>query len=421
MKKTGFILFILIYSVTGIKITAQVFDYRYYESPAVTWNGVAMHDSRQLSLGGISLFASGPWMQIGNPSLFPREKGVEIGFSYNFNFYQSFQYWGINEGVKRYMEPFSEELFFPSSIIVRFGFTGLNITAGWYRSSMNDFPDFSFVNEYDYEQYDEFNGTFSGFNESYFISLGIPLSGRLNAGLKVEYRVGNRNTEIEDKTSYYYFLDGYYQLKEKRSTYAETDSAEIIIPELGIIYNIKPNLKAGFRIRYPLNGKAEREITRSLNNSDGLNVYDKYQFKDDYFDVPMISAGLTYMFDKLKILGSGGKLTTGVELEYRKWSDYRFIFYGDEEERDLTDTVKISIGAEYGLTINKIDLFLRSGFSLDRQPVKAAGTTLKNYSLGLGIKFKGVRADMGLMYFHGATSGITQDHFVVCTSISKVL
>lgn len=421
MKRNFLILFLLLYVSANSNISGQIFDYRYHESPAISWNGLAMHDSRQLSMGGISLFAAGHSMQISNPALFSETKEVEIGFSYNFIFYQSFQYWGLNEGVRRYQDPFSEEVFFPSSISVRFGFKGLSITAGWYRSSLNDFPDFSFINEYDYEQYDEFNGTFNGFNESYFVSMGVPVSDKLNAGLKIEYMRGERNVEIADKTSYYYFLDGYYQLKDKRSAYSETNSSEIIIPEIGFVYDIDPKIRAGIRIRYPLNGKVDRKIIRSLSNSDGLSIYDNYIYKDDYSDAPAVTAGLTYKLDGFRILGSTGTLITGIELEYKKWSEYKFVFFGEEEERDVADTVKVAVGAEYGKKIKKIDLYFRLGFAIDRQPIKEPGTILKNYMTGIGLRYKGVQAGIGMLYSHGSTAGKPQDHFIICTSLSKIL
>ncbi len=421
MKKHILILFVFFFSFAVINISGQIFDYRYHESSAVSWNGISMHDSRQLSMGGISLFSSGHTMQVGNPALFPDKKGIEIGFSYNHIFYQSFQYWGINEGVRTFQDPLTEQVFSPSSIAVRFGFRRLNITLGWYRSGLKDFPDFSFVNYYDYDQYDEFNGTFSGFNESYFISMGIPLSSKLNAGLKIEYMKGERNVEISDKSSYYYFLDGYYQLKDKRSSYKETNKAEIIIPEIGFIYDIDQKMRAGIRVRYPLNGKVNRMIIRSLNNSDGLNIYDDYLYKDDYYAVPEVGAAFVYKVDEPKIFGSSAKFIAGVEVEYKKWSEYKFVFFGEQEERDLTDTVKFSLGAEYAKKINKIDLYFRLGFSFDRQPVKDPGIALKNYTTGLGIRYKGVQAGIGLLYSHGSIEGVSQDHFIVSTSLSKIL
>ncbi len=411
----------LFFSLSSIHISGQIFDYRYHESPAISWNALNMHDSRQLSMGGISLFASGHSMQIGNPALFPTKKGADLGFSYGFISYESFQYWGINEGVKNYEEPLSEYLLFPSSISIRFGFTGLNITAGWYSSSLNDFPDFSFINEYEYEQSDEFNGTFNGFDETFFIAAGVPLSEKLKAGLKIEYSIGARNVEIVDITSYYYLLEGNWQLKEKRSTYSETNRSKIFIPELGFVYDIDPKLRAGISIRYPLKGKVDREIIRSLINSDGLNIYDKYLYRDDYFDVPEVKAGLTYTMDGLKILGSPGRVTTGVEVKYKKWSDYKFVFYGEEEERVLVDIVNAAFGIEYGKKIKKIDLFFRLGFGFDRQPVKEPGTILRNFSGGLGINYREVQAGIGLLYTCGSTAGIFQEHFTVCASVSKIL
>ncbi|MCK5220637.1 MAG: hypothetical protein KAR14_03580, partial [Candidatus Aminicenantes bacterium] len=148
MKRFLIVLILFLSIIINTDLSGQNFDYRYYESPAVSWNGIAMQNSRQLSMGGVSLTADGHSMQIGNPAFFSDKKGVELGFSYNYLLYQSLQYWGINEGVRRYQDPFSESVLFPSSIAIRFGFKSWSLTAGWYRSALNDFPDFILRSEY---------------------------------------------------------------------------------------------------------------------------------------------------------------------------------------------------------------------------------------------------------------------------------
>ena len=93
MRKNIPALFLFFFSLTAADISGQIFDYRYHESPAVSWNGINMSDSRQLSMGGISLFASGHSMQTANPALFSDIKGVEIGFTLNYIFYQDIQFY----------------------------------------------------------------------------------------------------------------------------------------------------------------------------------------------------------------------------------------------------------------------------------------------------------------------------------------
>ena len=408
-------------AIINVNLTGQNFDYRYYESPAVSWSGITMYDSRQLAMGGISLAASGNSMQIGNPALFTTDKKVELGFSYNYIYYQSFQYWGINEGVKNNQEPFSEKYFFPASLAVSFGFGNWNLTAGWYRSALNDFPDFLFLNEYDHDQYDHFKGSFRGFDETYFVSFGLVISPKISAGLKIEYKRGTRDTDIENFSSYYYFLDGYWQLKETMSVYSEYNISEIFIPELGFVINIDPKLKAGLTIKYPLKGKVDRKIVRSLSNNDGLSINDNYIFNDDYYDVPGFSIGMLYDSSGTKAYNSGGKFIVGAELEYRNWSDYKYIFFGEEQQRETVDTLKFSAGAEYGKKLRKMEIFIRVGLGLDKQPVSDPETVLKIISSGIGVRFHAVNVGIGMSYIHGSSGGISQDHMIVCTSVSKVL
>jgi len=421
MNRIFIVLILVLSPIITMDLSGQNFDYRYYESDAVSWNGITMHDSRQLAMGGISLAADGHSMQIGNPAFFSDEKGVELGFSYSYLFYQSFQYWGINEGVRRYQDPFSESILFPSSIAIRFGFDSWSLTTGWYRSALNDFPDFLLRNKYDDDQFVDFKGTFSGFDEVYFVSFGLSISSKLKAGIKIEYQRGTRNAHIEDLSSIYFFLDGYWQLKDKRSIYSESNISGTFTPELGIVFDINSKFKAGITIKYPIRGKVDREIIRSLSNSDGLNIYDNYIFTDDYYDVPGLSAGLIYDADEVKFFRTSGTLIIGAEVEYRKWSDYKYIFFGEEHPRDVVDTFKFSAGAEYSEKLKNMELLFRFGLGLDRQPVTDPGTILKIISTGFGIKYKDVSAGIGLSYIHGSTGGSDQGHLIVCTSLSKIL
>ena len=407
--------------VLMMNISGQVFDYRYDESPAVSLNGISMTDSRQLSMGGISLAASGHAMQIGNPAWFPEVKGVEIGFSYGGVTYESFQFRGINEGVRKYPHPLAETLLFPASLAVRFGYSGFSLTAGWYRSALNEFPDFSFLSEYDFDQSDELSGTFTGSDESYFISAGFSLSEKVNAGVKLEYKRGTRFAEVADISSLYYFLDGYWQLKDKRSGYTENNVSSVIIPEIGVVVELNPKLKAALKFSYPLKGKAERTVTRTLANSDGLNILDHYIYDDDHFEIPRVSASLMYTIDGVKLLSSSGRLILVGELTYLRWSEYKFIFFGEELARDTADTFKISAGAEYGKTVKKTELLFRIGAGADRQPVREPGTVLMNLSAGFGINYMGIHAGIGVAYYHGSAGGVAQNHLQVCTSFSKVL
>lgn len=421
MKRFLIVLILFLSIIINTDLSGQNFDYRYYESPAVSWNGIAMQNSRQLSMGGVSLTADGHSMQIGNPAFFSDKKGVELGFSYNYLLYQSLQYWGINEGVRRYQDPFSESVLFPSSIAIRFGFKSWSLTAGWYRSALNDFPDFILRSEYDHDQSEYLKGTFSGFDEAYFVSFGLTLSSKLLAGIKIVYKRGTRNSHIENFSSLYFFLDGYWQLKDKRSAYAESNRSGIITPEMGLVFNINSKLKAGLTIKYPFRGKVDREIIRSLSNSDGLNVYDNYIYTDDYYDVPGLSAGILYNVEEVKIFRSTGKMIIGAEMEFRKWSDYKYIFFGEEHPRETTDTFKFSAGAEYGKKLKNMELLFRIGLGLDRQPLVDPGTVLKIISTGFGVKYKDVNAGIGISYIYGSTGGINQGHLLLCTSLSKIM
>ena len=183
----------------------------------------------------------------------------------------------------------------------------------------------------------------------------------------------------------------------------------------------KSLISAGLKIRYPLKGKVDRKIVRSFVNSDGLNIRDDYNYEDTLYSVPEVTTGLRYKGKGIKFAGLRGDLVLGAEMSYKKWSDYKFIFFGEEEARDIKDTFCISIGSEYGIRMRKIDLYLRLGFGLDSQPVKNPDTILKQYSAGLGLGYKGFRSGIGFLYVHGSTAGYPQDHLVVCTTLSKIL
>jgi len=85
----------------------QHHDYHLEETPAVTWNGILSQDARMLALGSTSLLSSGPFAGSANPALIPENGSAGLAVTGDGVVFEAFQYWGVNQGVVRQVDPLS--------------------------------------------------------------------------------------------------------------------------------------------------------------------------------------------------------------------------------------------------------------------------------------------------------------------------
>lgn len=419
MRRNCIFLFVLILLFPTFSLKGQKYDYRLEESPVISWNGITLFDARMLSLGGVSIAALDNNNGIINPAVLPGKEGFTFGGSYSYLKYQSFQFWGVNEGVVKYDSPLEGVNSGFSSFAVMLKFKNAGISGGWYRRGINEFPQFNFRTEYDYEEYNSYLGEFSGNENSYFLCAGISLGKFVDLGLKIDYVKGKRYVNIQDYMSYYYHIDGNWVKKDIYVEQSESHITKDFVPSLGVVIKISQRFISGLTLSYPFRGSSDREILRKFYNIDDRIEIEESEFSEDKnYMPPKISLGFSYHLPLKKILSDSDHLNIFFGFDYSFWSAYKYHFFGEMLERSFKNTFTLSGGVEFHTILNNIDFLLRGGFSFDNQPLKNPDTMLNLVSCGIGIRYLTLGLDFGFAYITASPGGFKQEHLVAVTNFS---
>lgn len=415
MKKTHlFILFIFM----SLLVFSQNFEYRTEESPAISWNGINMFDARQLGTGDISFFSSQPFSGIFNPALIAT--GISTGFNLSAVIFDAFQYRGINEGVRTTTAPLLDIYGNISSLAGSFKLSIFKVNIGWYVSDILRFPSFNFRNEYSDNQYDYYKGVFSGQLNNFFSAISYDINNKLTLGLKFDYISGTRNINLTDESSYNYPINGSNINIKKSTETVQTNKINQIKTIIGFSYKIKSDVLLAFAFEYPFNNDVKRTIKRSfINETQNINFTNTENISDPYYSPKKLSLGIKKDFSIAKnSIDNYKKLSLAFENKLILWSDYKYILFGEEILRDMKNSFITGLGLEYGIYSKKKDLFFRTGFKLDPQPVNIISTVFKVLSGGFGIRYRRFSSDIGLSYWFAKSNGINRNNIIISSTIS---
>ncbi len=386
---------------------SQYFDYHREESPAISWNGVSLFDARLLATGGISLMSSAPFIAISNPALIFECNQVAIGTSFNLMSYQAYQYWGINEGVLKAPDGLSDTNLQISGFSVVLPLKTIHLSFGWVVSNILEFPDF------DQDQYVwGYSGQFEGKEDRFFLATAFRLAKGFHLGIKFEYLKGKRQVIL---TEHFYYEGEYFSIIQQEEQHQST----AVYSSLGASLKISPSWTVGAVFSYQLFGEVDRRIIRRFeNNFTSPDIFDQQSATDDLYKPSTIKVGATFIPIQKKQPQSEKKMTLAAEAFYVLWSRYKYEFFQELQERNMRDTLILSLGCEYACFGESFDYFFRAGYRLDPQPLTEPRTTLHSFSGGLGILWKKLQGDIGFAYFTGSAEDVRQNHFVFCTSLS---
>lgn len=416
--KQLFFLFFAILILSDQFIFPQNFEYRLEESSAISWNGINIFDARQLGAGDISFFASNSFKGISNPALILNKNESSLGLSFSAISFDSFQYKGINEGVKTSATPLTGSYYNLNSFAGSFKFSVFKINIGWFVSDILRFPSFEFRNEYNFDQYDYYKGVFSGKKNNFFSSVSFNINQNLRLGVKLDYISGKRDVTLTNHSSYYYTVNGNSLLIDKYTENIETNKISQLIPTIGLSYKIDPDLLLSIALVYPIQGNVKREIQRSFaNNTLNINMTNIENVSDPYYSPKKMIFGIKkelYLKSNKKIR----KLSIAIESKLIFWSDYKYILFDENIDRQMKNSFVTGLGLELGIYSNKKDIFFRAGFKIDPQPLKSINTTLKVLSGGFGIRLGRLSGDIGTAYWFGNIGGIQRENLIICSTIN---
>ena len=86
--------------------------------------------------------------------------------------------------------------------------------------------------------------------------------------------------------------------------------------------------------------------------------------------------------------------------------------------RDFRDTVETALGMEYAAAGSAGAFSVNLGIRCDPQPPRAAATTLWAWSGGAGARLGRLSGNIGLVFYSGATAGISQRHLLLAVAMA---
>ena len=418
MKIKPIILF-LIFSISSLQIIAQydgILDYRREESPAISWNGINLFDARSQALADISLLSSKPFSQIQNPAFALDRENHSIGLSANITGIQAFQYWGLNQGVFTSQLPLSKKTINPGAVSFQFVLNKFNLTCGYRVGDFYTFPDFDNSQEYGTDIRYSLSGEFSGKDNLFFFSGAFELSEKLNIGIGLEYLSGERNVNIYELESNFFWdvNSSRNVLKDLTTSRIEIHRQQFVRLTLGAVYQLSKKLNIGAYIKIPFEGTADREVsTRFENDFKSLNVEISGDFSDSANLPVLLSMGGVIQIPLFK-----SEFTLAFETDYRIWENYHYFFFSEEIQRDMRNTLSFKLGIEYPFFMGDIQEYFRFGFKIEQQPVKSPIVNLNALSFGTGIQLGDFNIDLSFILYFTTSLDYNQKHFIANTTVS---
>jgi len=399
------------------KLVGQIIDYRTEESPIISWNGVPLYDARLLALAGISSMASEPFAGTINPAVTPATQKICLAATINTLKYESFQYWGINQGVRQEPNGLSDQKILISGLAITLPFKNLFVSAGWFMNNILEFPSFDFIEEY-YDESWVYNGDFKGKVNTCFVAFARQFGKKFNLGIKFDYNFGKRELEINDIYNFIYSNNREFN----RIQHRENHTLNYMILSVGARWQITPAWTMGTVLVYPFKGDVKRLVTREFYSSltgERLAISSQ-EYTNDLFRPKKIHIGTTYKFSMGKSPISR-RFTIGAEVVYSFWSGYRYDFFNETLTKDMRDTIAMAMAVEYGIYKKPQDIFFRVGYRFDPQPFKEALTNLHAMSGGVGIRLGKFFWDVGLSYYFCSVDGFKQNHLVLNSTTAILL
>lgn len=407
-------------AVLAAPLVAQTLDYHREEAPAVSWNGVGFQDARMLSLGGVSLLASTPFLATANPALIPKDRRFGIGASGTRVGFEAMQYWGVNQGTNQATlaspRPPSDVTRLVSGLAGHLAARGFGLAAGWHVGDVLRFPGFERVTYYGSHASDPRRTTslsFSGQEDVFFVAAVLPEWKGLRLGARLEYLRGRREVSIGSVYRENWWIGSGYAPFDVVQRQEQSHETRAVSPSLGISWQITRGWTVAAQAAWPLDGTADRSLTRSFEvRPNGVTISDR-QTTSDRLDLPpraTLGTALTLELSKRLRLRLGG------EAAYAHWSGYVYDFFGEEQPRIMRDTFGLAAGVELVLEA-KAQLCLRLGYRRDPQPLEEPAVTLQALSGGLGVSLWRLSLDAGASRYQGAAGGITQNHTVVALTL----
>ena len=363
------------------------------EAPFRTWNTFAPASASSIGRGGTCFtLASDNSASLSNPALLlllPRWTATVNGSLHYASF---FKYSLVNTGVLGSDGNLSQSLYALdySGVSLHLGKWAFALTVG-INELYNRPPALA-----DYSYGDTVLYSLSLIQEGVLRNLNLSAARRLNdwlsAGLGINFSLGDLKKEMTEQ---------WPQTGISITDHKARDLKEFYLNG-GLLVNLseRVRLAAVFRTPSPRQSK-NRSFLRYSAPAGNTDIRIEASSEDKAKQPLVFGLGAS-----CKILTN---LTAALDLSYYGWSRYSVDYFGEIQERNFRDVLKVGAGLEYQSSSRILgqlfDFPVRLGFVYDPQPMIDPRSSYASFTFGGGIAWKNLKLDFGALVGRESGSG----------------
>jgi len=363
------------------------------EAPFRTWNTLGIKTASSLGMGEAQFtLASDCSVALSNPALLTKLPPISFTVSYSSKRAAFFKYSIVNTGVLYSDENLSHQYSGFDFIGMSLRLKNWALAASWslleaYYRPVSEFQYSSQGNIYYSIILDQRGELYNG-----NLSISGQLAKGFSIGLGFNYVYGQFNKDITEKWV------------RERITIADFKSQDYTGYYFngGLVLDLSKSFRIGAMFQTPYIKKSKSQSSLRYESPGGVTDIEIEAASDDEYHQPLIvGLGVSYLISEgLKVMS---------DFTFYNWSKYKVIYFGEPQEREFKDVIKIAFGAEY---VNAFLLFdqlfyapWRVGFCYDPQPMKDPNSYYFYLSFGSGLRWKSLFFDAAFIMGQERGSG----------------
>jgi long-subunit fatty acid transport protein len=348
------------------------------EAPVRTWNIFGPTGAAGLGLGDTMFtLAADASVLFTNPALMTRLPVLAVSLGGSLQAADFFRYGPVNTGPLSTLgnARWSTAAADLAALSVRI--LGWNVGLGLALSEIYDRPETVAQSA---SPYYLFSFGQSGFLRTLNLSLGREIVDGLSLGLGFNLVSGRWEWKLTDAWSGVTITDS-----RRRNLSGYTFNGGLCWQATGGL-----SLAAIFRAPYQRKASSRSDLHYDAQSAD---ILIQGSGEDTFHEPLVLGSGLSWTFlDKFLL---------AAEVTFWNWSSYRASLMGEDTARNFRDTWKVGLGLEhlswFRLFNQDFDCPARFGLVYDPQPMSSPQSSYLNFSLGLGLHWRGIHLDLGTM------------------------
>lgn len=343
------------------------------EAPLGSWNNFGADSAISVGAGNRQVVLLGSNSAIlSNPALLTRLPGATVDLNFMLQHSQVYKFWMVNTGVISTSGNLSHIIYGLNYIGLNLNIKGWTLAAAFSQTENYGRPKIDYSYKIGSAVYEQMILDQKGNQTVYSFGLARQLNERLSIGLSLNLINGHLNRNFEDN----FLVDGINII----------DSRDLKITGayfvLGAYYQLTGKLSLGLSLVPPYTRRLTGTSLSAFYSQETSVKIEIPGSGDDRVKMPLINgAGLYYRI--------GRSLDLSLEAIFLNWKRYSFVYFGEPQERNFRNVLKLCSGLSYRSTIRflgkKWEAPYYAGIIFDPQPMTDVRSSYYYLTFGSGM------------------------------------